>query len=255
MKKYCPRRKAVSILGASLVRGFSQQSRQEAGRKTLATSALGDRRGALRRSSAVALVLAALAPSQARAEWITLLSPFRPCLVDCAVSVFAGQLVKTPMYEIFVTKHQMPWEWDFRSSTFVGAAFSREVVRFEHYAAIETEVGVGKRFGILDEGEVWGALYFRWKAFPWDEYLRTTIAVSTGLNYATDVPVFEKLRTKGPGNQLLHYLSPELTLGLPAYPNVDLILRFHHRSGGNLAFFNNTGGGAQYGTAGLRVRF
>lgn len=116
-------------------------------------------------------------------------------------------------------------------------------------------MGAGKRFGFLDEGEIWGAVYVRWKAFPWSEYLRTTVAVSTGLNYATDVPVFEKLRTRGPGNQLLHYLSPELTLGLPSQPNLDLILRFHHRSGGNLAIFNHTGGAAQYGTMGLRYRF
>lgn len=66
----------------------------------------------------------------ARAQWIELLSPFRPCQADCAASLFAGQLVKTPMYEIFVTKHQMPWDWDWRSSYFVGAAVSREVIRF-----------------------------------------------------------------------------------------------------------------------------
>lgn len=191
----------------------------------------------------------------ARAEWIEFLSPLRPCQADCAVTVFAGQLVKTPMYEIFVTKHKMPWDWDWRSSYFVGAAASREIVRFDRFAAVEAEVGVGKRFGFLGEEEVWGAAYFRWKEFPWNGYVRTTVAASIGLNYASDVPVFEKLRTNGPGSKLLHYLSPELTLGLPAYPDVDLVIRFHHRSGGRLAFFNHTDGGAQYGTAGLRLRF
>jgi len=193
--------------------------------------------------------------SPVRADWIEFLSPFRPCRADCAVSVFAGQLVKTPMYEIFITRHQAPWNWDWRSSSFVGGAASREVVRFDRFAAIETEVGVSKRFGFLTEGEVWGAVYLRWKAFPWNDTIRITIATSFGLNYATDVPVLEKPRTMGSGSQLLHYLSPELMLGLPAYPDIDLIVRFHHRSGGNLAVFNRTGGGAQYGTMGLRVRF
>lgn len=192
---------------------------------------------------------------EARAFDVELRSPFAPCQADCTATLFAGQLVQTSMWEIFVTKHQGPWDWRWGSSTFVGGAFSREVVRFDRFAAIETEVGVGKRFGSLHEGEGWGALYFRWKWFPWDEYLRTTVGISIGLNYATGVPVFESRRAGVEGQNLLHYLSPELTFGLPSRPDIDLIFRFHHRSGGDLAFFNRAGGGVQYGTVGLRYRW
>ncbi|KQT58226.1 hypothetical protein ASG52_22530 [Methylobacterium sp. Leaf456] len=192
---------------------------------------------------------------EARAFDVELRSPFAPCRADCTATLFAGQLVETSMWEIFLTKHQGPWDWRWGSSTFVGGAFSREVVRFDRFAAIETEVGVGKRFGSLHEGEGWGALYFRWKWFPWDAYLRTTLGISIGLNYATGVPVFEARRAGVEGQNLLHYLSPELTFGLPSRPDLDLIFRFHHRSGGDLPFFNRAGGGAQYGTVGLRYRW
>jgi hypothetical protein len=38
-------------------------------------------------------------------------------------------------------------------------------------------------------------------------------------------------------------------------PNVDLVLRFHHRSGGKANIFNSATGGVQHGTAGIRMRF
>jgi hypothetical protein len=31
---------------------------------------------------------------------------------------------------------------------------------------------------------VWLAFYARWKYFPWNDYVRTTVAASTGVNYA-----------------------------------------------------------------------
>ena len=194
-------------------------------------------------------------PPEARAFDVTLRSPFDPCARDCTATLFAGRLVTTSMWEIFLTRHQMPWDWRWGRSGFVGGALAREVVRFDRFAAIETEVGVGKRFGALHEGEGWGALYFRWKWFPWEEYLRTSVAISIGLNYATAVPAFESQRAGVAGQNLLHYLSPEITFGLPSQPDLDLIFRFHHRSGGDLPVFNRAGGGVQYGTAGLRYRW
>lgn len=191
----------------------------------------------------------------ARADDWRFSSPFETCAGDCAVTFYGGTLVQTPMWEIFVTKHQMPWQWNWRSSYLVAGAASRELVAYRDWVALEAEVGAGKRFGFLNEGEFWGALYLRWKLFPWNDYVRTTVAVSTGLNYATEVPPFERYRTRGPGSRLLHFLSPEITFGLPSMPDLDLVLRFHHRSGAELGFFNHTSGGAQYGTAGIRYRF
>ena len=159
----------------------------------------------------------------------------------------------TALHDIFI-KHTMPWDWHYGNSTLISGSFDRKILTFGSHVEVDAEVGVGKRFGILHEEEIWGALYFRLKRFPWDDYVRTTVAGSTGVDYATAVPLFEMNRTHGPGDNFLHYLSPELTLGLPQYPDLDFVARIHHRSGGELAIFNHTGGGAQYGEFGFRYR-
>lgn len=182
-------------------------------------------------------------------------SPFGPCQMDCAVTGFVGALVKSSMSSIYVTRGLPPTSWRYGDSGIVGGAFSREVVTYGPLWAIETEVGAAKRFGSFDEFEAWTALYFRWKSFPWSDVVRTSVAISTGLNWASDVPRYEVQKSPGGQSQLLHYLSPEVTFGSVKHPDVDLVFRFHHRSGGELAVFDNTSGGAQYGTVGLRFRW
>ena len=186
---------------------------------------------------------------------LTFHNPFAACAKNCLFGLYAGQLVNSAMYDIFIKNHIMPWDWHYKDAYLVSGTFDRPVLTYGRHFEVDTEVGVGKRFGLLHEEEVWGAIYFRAKVFPWDRYVRTSVAVSTGLNYESDVPSFELLRNaNGQGDRLLHYLSPELTLGLPQYPDIDFVARFHHRSGGALPIFNHTGGGAQFGELGLRYR-
>ena len=129
------------------------------------------------------------------------------------------------------------------------------------WASAELEAGVGQRFGELHATELWGALYVRWHAFPWNHFLRTTIAVSTGLNYATKVEELERKRDDfGNGSRLLHYLSPEITFALPDQENWEVVLRYHHRSGGGgilgeYRVFNGVTGGSNHATVGVRYRF
>jgi hypothetical protein len=58
----------------------------------------------------------------------------------------------------------------------------------------------------------------------------------------------------GEGSQLMHYFAPEITFALPSRPNVQLLLRFHHRSGA-FGLVSDAWGGAQYATVGVRVFF
>ena len=58
----------------------------------------------------------------------------------------------------------------------------------------------------------------------------------------------------GEGSQVMHYFAPEITLALPQAPDIELMFRFHHRSG-VFGVVSDAFGGAQYGTVGLRVRF
>ena len=85
--------------------------------------------------------------------------------------------------------------------------------------------------------------------------LVTTVAISTGLNYATGISEMEQERASdGEGSRLMHFFSPEITFALPRRPEVELLFRFHHRSG-VFGLVSDAWGGAQYGTVGLRVRF
>jgi len=83
----------------------------------------------------------------------------------------------------------------------------------------------------------------------------TTFALSTGLNWASEVTDIEAERAHdGQGSQLMHYFAPELTFAAPSNPNLELVLRMHHRSG-VFGLVSDAWGGAQYATVGLRVRF
>ena len=83
----------------------------------------------------------------------------------------------------------------------------------------------------------------------------TTFAISTGLNWASDVTDVEQDRANdGEGSRWMHFFSPEFTFALPSRPNTELLLRFHHRSG-VFGVVSDAWGGAQYATVGVRVRF
>lgn len=181
-------------------------------------------------------------------------NPFAPCEMNCAATLYVGRYVATPMTDIFTKFRPAPWNWKTKDSTLISGSFSREVLTYGRFFAFETEFGVGKRFGDLHAAEAWGALYFRWKAFPWNNYIRTSVAVSTGLNFASKIDEVEDAKSRR-DDHMLHYLSPEITFGLPSQPNWDLVFRFHHRSGGKLDFFNGNSGGAQYQTVGLRYHW
>lgn len=182
-------------------------------------------------------------------------SPFGPCQMNCTATVFVGRYISTPMTDIFIKFKTAPWDWKTKDSTLLSGAFNRELVTYSDLFAFEGELGAGKRFGEQKEGEFWGAIYFRWKKFPWNDYIRTTVGVSTGINYATDISRIEREKSEDHQSKVLHYLSPEITFGLPDREDLDLVFRFHHRSGGNLGVFNKTGGGSQYQTVGLRYRW
>ena len=103
-------------------------------------------------------------------------------------------------------------------SYFIAGSFSRTFAEIGPYLSYEIEAGAGQRLGSLHEEEVWLALYARWKYFPWNDYVRTTAAVSTGVDYASAIPQYEVYYSgNNQGNRLLHYISPEVTFGLPSY--------------------------------------
>lgn len=192
------------------------------------------------------------------------------CSGQCAVHVYGGAATTTSMTSMFALddvatfapeKFVPPWDWDFTGSGLIAGALSRRLLTIASVIEFEGEVGIGQRFGHMHETEFWAALYARWTWFPWNHILRTSIATSTGLSFATGVPWAERERDdRRRGSKLLHFFSPEIALGLPSHPAWDLVARIHHRSGarilfGDTALFHGVDGGTHFATLGIRYRF
>lgn len=179
---------------------------------------------------------------------------FEPCNGDCAVSVFGGNYVSTALGSIAVGKPASPTDWSYVDDHLIGTAVSRHVGRLWVFG-VETEAGIGQRFGLQNETELWGAFFFRYDKFPWNKYLLTTVAFSTGLNWASGISDIEEQKARDDeGTRWMHYFAPEVTFALPSHPNSELMFRVHHRSG-VFGLVSPAFGGAQYATVGLRYRF
>lgn len=186
------------------------------------------------------------APAAPSVTWYTG-SFFGRCDGECAVSLFGGWQVLTPMRDIFVENPSLPWEWHWGKAQLVGAAVSRRLLTLWHALNIEPEAGLARRFGSMHTDEAWLALYFRWTRFPWNRYLYTTIAISTGPSFAVDLPIGSH------SAHLLNYFSPELTFALPTQPRYALLVQYHHRS--HMWIGSVRDPGWQYLTIGLRYHF
>ena len=196
-------------------------------------------------------------------EWNGL---FTECAGNCGVAGFGGGYIETLGLDLLGEFGDLPLvDWDWGDGGLLALSGSKRIATLAGVLVIEPEVGIAKRLGNMSEWEFWTALWFRWTWFPWNKYVITTFGYSSGLNFATAVSSEEKfLSGNGEGNKLLHYLSSEVTLALPEYPEWELIFRFHHRSGAyrfkvlrplSRAIFNSTYGGAHYMTMGVRKRF
>lgn len=96
-------------------------------------------------------------------------------------------------------------------------------------------------------------LNFRWKNFPWNNVVATTLSIGDGLSYATGLPLREEHdSTNNNAKHLLNFLVLEASFATPKYPDVQLVVRVNHRCGawglfgaGNLSS-NAVGVGIRY---------
>lgn len=181
---------------------------------------------------------------------------FAPCDGDCGVAVYAGRYVEDSLGDDIILSPSLPSSWQYGPDDhLIATSVSRQVAHFWRHWTLEPEVGIGQRFGRQSATEVWGAFFFRYGGFPWDRYVVTTMALSTGLNWASTVTDVEQERARdGEGDQLMHFFSPEITFAAPSRPDLELVFRFHHRSG-VFGLVSDAWGGAQYASVGVRVRF
>ena len=180
---------------------------------------------------------------------------------DDSILVFGGVAADTNFYQII----HSPWTAKLTDIGVIGASYSHRIGTLNEVIGdigqigddltIETEVGTSVRFGDESLGEGWAALYLRYDGLPWNDTVYTTIGVNTGLSYLTDISEFERGRdSKRKASELLHYMGPELTFADPENKDLELVLRYHHRSG-MFGVFDGVVSGSTFISAGIRVRF
>lgn len=176
---------------------------------------------------------------------------FTRCDGNCTVSVFGGPQLLTHEYDIFIHATP-PWNWRFGNASLVGGAISRRLLTLWDSLDVEPEFGIAKRFGDMHTDEAWLVLNFRWTRFPWNQYLRTSIAVTSGPSFVVDLPPNTHHNAT-----VLNYFSPEITFALPRYPQYELMVQLHHRSDpfGGISNGGSPDPGWQFLTVGLRYRF
>ena len=140
-----------------------------------------------------------------------------------AIAVFGGLMTDNGWEDTLA-----PWNLDFRKSTFMGIAASHRIGRFDHRLGFEVEGQVVRHFGDQDHWEFNLPIIGRWEAFPWDEFVDTSLAFGIGPSYATEKPKLE-VANEGDSQRWLVYWMIELEVG-PPDQGWSTILRLHHRS-------------------------
>jgi hypothetical protein len=94
---------------------------------------------------------------------------------------------------------------------------------------------------------------YRWQRFPWNQILKTSIAIGDGLSYATRTPPLEAASTTNVGaTRLLNYILVETTYAPPQVDDWAFVVRVHHRSG-VYGLFNDVEGGSNVVGVGVKV--
>lgn len=123
---------------------------------------------------------------------------------------------------------------DFEKSWIVGLAGAKEIANFsQNRWGLEIETQAVQHFGRQDHFELNPVvLIARWKSFPWNKSLPTTLAIGDGLSIAMARPKLEvERRGRKKTSRTLNYLMAEATFSHPCYPQWAFVLRYHHRSG------------------------
>lgn len=136
-----------------------------------------------------------------------------------------------------------------RDAWMVGVGYTRELVG-NRYAALELEGVLVRYFGDQDNWEVDGILMARWRAFPWNDMLPTSVALGVGPSLASEEPA-EEVAIDGESDAFLLYWNAEVEVGLPERP-WSVVARLHHRSNAYGVLAED--GGSNVLTVGLRYR-
>ncbi len=151
-----------------------------------------------------------------------------------------------------------------------GGAYQRDFVQFNSGVFIGAEVGLADRFGsyslccdrvvhsnrMVHSAEVWGGISVRHEGLALFDAIRISPGFVFGLSAISNPIGQEALHQfdhQGSA-KVLFYLGFDLAFALANFPNTELVLRIHHRSGG----YGTLGGlkeGNNANVVGIRHRF
>lgn len=143
---------------------------------------------------------------------------------------------------------------DFNDAYLGAIAVSRELARWRGAAVLEVEAQAVQHFVMQDHAELNLLLVGRWHAFPWNDVVRTSVAIGEGVSYATEIPEIERQRSPGKTAHVLNYLMLELEAAPPDEERWSVFTRIHHRSG-VFGVYDGVSRGSNFLGAGVRVRF
>lgn len=204
-------------------------------------------------------------PWRPRARWASSLSSSWLACCSClcftfscaapgkrAVTAYVGAYSNNALSEDILTLQDIQFE----NARMGAVAYSEVFDEFlNDHGRWEWELQGAKHWGDQDNEELNALILVRWRQFPWNEVLRTSVAVGDGLSWASEIPALERaFHDEGESTQLLNYLLFEWTFGLPDVPEWDLALRIHHRSG-IFGLFDGVTGGSNVLGLGLRYGF
>ena len=172
------------------------------------------------------------------------------CAADYALTLYVGKYCDDRLGDILLSK---PIE--FVDSWLAVAAVSRAFRMKSPDHQFELEGQLGKHFRGQTHWEANIVAIYRWQRFPWQDKLRTSLAVGDGLSYASEIPPLEASSPTNVGAaRLLNYVLVEATVAPPQITDWSLVVRVHHRSG-VYGLFNGVEGGSNVIAAGIKFYY
>ena len=183
----------------------------------------------------LAVMCVSIGSAEARGKWF--------------FSIYGGQVSDTAFNEIirFHTK--------FEDYYLAALTLGKEFWSYKEKIALEVEGQVVQHFEGKEHQEFNAALNLRWLAFPWDDYIDTSVAFGNGISYATRDPAFEiETADDNLTSQVLYYMMLEVVFGLGKESGWKVFTRIHHRSS-VFGLIDGAFAASNYVCAGLRYRF
>jgi hypothetical protein len=213
-----------------------------------------------------------LAAHAAPEQYRTLAAPApiaRPAPKEYSILVFGGRLSSTDIYSTALLNLFRDSNTQQYDNFIVGAAFQRDIWRWRGFV-VGAELGLADRFGkykeccdtivkssgLVHSGELWGGIVLRHEGVLLFDAVRIGAGLVGGLSAVTNAVGREREReiTQGGNATLLFYLGAEFTLATPSLPDLELVVRLHHRSGAS-GILGGMAEGYNASVYGVRWRF